>query len=61
MTKKLKIYKPEFLKKLHSTKNPYGDGLAVEKIMSILQNKSLNNLLKKKEPFSSFRSFIIKS
>ena len=43
-----KIYKPEFLKKLHSTKNPYGDGLAVEKIMSILQNKSLNNLLKKK-------------
>ena len=42
------IYKPEFFKKLQSTKNPYGDGLAVEKIISVLQNISFNNLLKKK-------------
>lgn len=42
------IYNPKFLKKLQSTKNPYGDGLAVEKIISVLKNISFKGLLKKK-------------
>ena len=42
------IYNPKFFKKLQSTKNPYGDGLAVEKIISVLQNISFKGLLKKK-------------
>ncbi|MBD01828.1 MAG: UDP-N-acetylglucosamine 2-epimerase (hydrolyzing), partial [Candidatus Marinimicrobia bacterium] len=41
------IYKPEFKAELELTINPYGDGLAVEKIINILRKTSFDNLLKK--------------
>ncbi|SVA59860.1 uncharacterized protein METZ01_LOCUS112714, partial [marine metagenome] len=41
------IYKPKFIAKVNSTINPYGDGVAVEKIIKILKRKSFGKLLKK--------------
>lgn len=37
----------KFLKKLNKIKNPYGDGNASNKILNILKNKSLENLIQK--------------
>tara|TARA_B100000953_G_scaffold140755_1_gene116460 strand:- start:56 stop:1240 length:1185 start_codon:yes stop_codon:yes gene_type:complete len=41
------IYKPKFIAKVNSTINPYGDGVAVEKIIKVLKRKSFDKLLKK--------------
>ena len=42
-----KLYTDDFQNKLKSTKNPYGEGKATEKIMDILKSQSLPNNLKK--------------
>jgi len=42
-----KAYSEEFKKSLKKIKNPYGDGCASEKIISILKNVDLENILKK--------------
>ncbi len=42
-----KIYETDFTKIISETINPYGDGLAVEKAISILENVSYTNLHKK--------------
>ena len=42
-----KIYDIEFRKIVAEVNNPYGTGLAVEKAISILENISLDGLLKK--------------
>jgi len=42
-----KLYGPKFQKDLHSVQNPYGDGDAIEKIMSILSNKPMPEDMKK--------------
>ena len=42
-----KLYGHKFQKDLHSVQNPYGDGDAIEKIMSILSNKSIPEDMKK--------------
>jgi len=42
-----RIYESDFRLKLNATKNPYGDGLAVEKVLSILARLSFDGLLKK--------------
>ena len=41
------LYTNDFQNKLKSTKNPYGEGKATEKIMDILKSQSLPNNLKK--------------
>ena len=43
----LLIQIPAFQKDLHSVQNPYGDGDAIEKIMSILSNKPIPEDMKK--------------
>jgi GDP/UDP-N,N'-diacetylbacillosamine 2-epimerase (hydrolysing) len=42
-----KLYGHKFQKDLHSVQNPYGDGDAIEKIMSILSNKPIPEEMKK--------------
>jgi len=42
-----KLYGRKFQKDLHSVRNPYGDGDAIEKIMSILSNKPIPEDMKK--------------
>jgi len=42
-----KLYGHKFKKDLHSVQNPYGDGDAIEKIMSILSNKPIPEDMKK--------------
>jgi GDP/UDP-N,N'-diacetylbacillosamine 2-epimerase (hydrolysing) len=42
-----KLYGHKFQKNLHSVQNPYGDGDAIEKIMSILSNKPIPEDMKK--------------
>ena len=42
-----KLYDHKFQKDLHSVQNPYGDGDAIEKIMSILSNKPIPEDMKK--------------
>ena len=42
-----KLYGHKFQKDLHSVQNPYGDGDAIEKIMSILSNKPIPEDMKK--------------
>jgi GDP/UDP-N,N'-diacetylbacillosamine 2-epimerase (hydrolysing) len=42
-----KLYSKDFQSKLSDTKNPYGDGFASEKVVSILSTISLEGLLKK--------------
>ncbi|HEX5329456.1 UDP-N-acetylglucosamine 2-epimerase [Sulfuricurvum sp.] len=42
-----KLYTPEFQQQLSTVKNPYGEGGAVEKIIHILKNTPLADLLKK--------------
>jgi len=42
-----KLYTPEFQQQLSTVKNPYGEGGAVEKIIHILKNTPLDDLLKK--------------
>lgn len=41
------VFDPTFRSTLTSTKNPYGSGGASEKIVKIIKNHDLNNLLKK--------------
>jgi UDP-N-acetylglucosamine 2-epimerase len=41
------LYDKDFLKKVKSIKNPYGDGTSAEKIVEILKTVSLDNLIKK--------------
>ncbi len=41
------LYLKEFQSKLQAVKNPYGDGCASEKIVKILKNTHLENILKK--------------
>ena len=43
-----KIYETDFTKTISENNNPYGDGFAVEKAISILESISYNNLHKKK-------------
>jgi GDP/UDP-N,N'-diacetylbacillosamine 2-epimerase (hydrolysing) len=42
-----KLYGHKFQKDIHSVQNPYGDGDAIEKIMSILSNKPIPEDMKK--------------
>jgi len=42
-----KLYGHKFQKDIHSVQNPYGDGDAIEKIMSILLNKPIPKEMKK--------------
>lgn len=42
-----RVYSSEFQKILKDVKNPYGDGFASEKIITILKTTSLDNILKK--------------
>ena len=42
-----KLYGHKFQKDIHSVQNPYGDGDAIEKIMSILLNKPIPEDMKK--------------
>ena len=42
-----RVYSSDFQKILKNVKNPYGDGYASEKIISVLKNTSLDNILKK--------------
>jgi len=42
-----KLYGHKFQKNLHSVQNPYGDGDAIKKIMSILSNKPIPEDMKK--------------
>jgi len=42
-----KLYSRKFQKDIHSVQNPYGDGDATEKIMSILSNKPIPEEMKK--------------
>ena len=42
-----KVFDPSFRSKLTTTKNPYGSGGASEKIVKIIKNYDLRNLLKK--------------
>lgn len=42
-----RVYTSEFQKILKNVKNPYGDGFASEKIITILKTTSLDNILKK--------------
>ena len=42
-----KVLDPSFRSKLTSTKNPYGSGGATEKVVEIIKNHDLKNLLKK--------------
>ena len=42
-----RVYSSDFQKILKNVKNPYGDGYASEKIISLLKNTSLDNILKK--------------
>jgi GDP/UDP-N,N'-diacetylbacillosamine 2-epimerase (hydrolysing) len=41
------VFDPSFRSSLASTKNPYGNGGASEKIVEVLKNHDLKNLLKK--------------
>jgi GDP/UDP-N,N'-diacetylbacillosamine 2-epimerase (hydrolysing) len=41
------VFSPSFQSKVKSTKNPYGSGGASEKIVEVIKNYDLNNLLKK--------------
>jgi len=43
-----KAYEKNFQVDLNATINPYGEGLAVKKIMNVLEKKSFDDLLKKK-------------
>ncbi len=43
-----KLYSKEFQKSLKSVKNPYGDGKASKKIVEIIKNSNLHDILKKK-------------
>lgn len=43
-----RLYEPEFQEKLKLTINPYGNGGSSEKVVEILTNCSLQNILKKK-------------
>ncbi len=42
-----KLYSKEFQETLKTTINPYGDGCASKKIVEILKNVDLKNILKK--------------
>ena len=42
------LYSPEFQEKLTTVKNPYGSGGASKKIVDILREISLDDILKKK-------------
>ncbi|PHS33938.1 MAG: UDP-N-acetylglucosamine 2-epimerase (hydrolyzing) [Sulfurovum sp.] len=41
------LYSNEFKELLQNTKNPYGDGVASQKILDIIKSVDLNNILKK--------------
>lgn len=43
-----KAYSKDFKEKLKSVKNPYGTGFASKKIVKVLENVKLDNILKKK-------------
>ena len=42
-----KLYSVEFQNSLSNIKNPYGDGCASQKIVEVLKNVNLGNILKK--------------
>jgi GDP/UDP-N,N'-diacetylbacillosamine 2-epimerase (hydrolysing) len=41
------LYSKEFQSVIKTSKNPYGDGCASKKIIKILKNVQLDNILKK--------------
>ena len=43
-----KCYNIKFLKKLEKIKNPYGEGNSSEKIIKVIKNITLDNILTKK-------------
>ena len=44
----VELYSTQFQKQLVNTRNPYGEGGSVEKIVKVIKNIPLDNLLKKK-------------